>query len=88
MTGWINGTETLQGDSRNEVHYWPGLEWARVWVSLNDIMEDQITDIEFQVTHEGLIINVTNLDGECVLTSSQTFEDMIGDLQEIARRIV
>lgn len=80
MTGWVSGVKIMALGTEIENQWHPPPEWARVFITLNDLVEDDVSDIEFHVTHEGLIINVTDLDGEVVGTSSETFDEIIARL--------
>jgi len=86
MTGSINSVKIMALGTEIENQWYPTPEWLRVFVGLDIIgltYMDDISDIEFHITHEGLIINVTNLDGETVATSSETFHEIVERLTDL-----
>ena len=84
MTGWISGIMMAVQGKVEEVHYWPPPDFNRTYVTLDEILEDDVTEIEFHVTKEGLIVNVTDMSGEIVGSSSEPFEDIIARLTGVS----
>jgi hypothetical protein len=81
MTGWVTGIRINVFGTEKEEQYHPPPDDVRVYVTMDEIQPDRDgADIEFHITKEGLIINVTDLHGEVVGTSSQTFEELTAEL--------
>lgn len=55
---------------------------TRTHVDIDGPEENPVTQIEIHVTHEGVIVNLTDDDGDIIGTESETFDEIIGRIMQ------
>jgi hypothetical protein len=78
MSAYMSTYKVSAFGKEKEKQSYPPYDSFRIYATLEELLPDMdgVHEIEYHITQEGLIINVTDISGEIIGTSSETHEEL------------